>query len=88
MRKTNRKKTPEIIKKEWQESILQVSEEENANLNEQVKNAKSLNEGISLIQKYENLLKGADKKVINILGKQGKLLKRFKEEDEFLTALV
>ena len=82
MRKTNRKKTPEIIKKEWQESILQVSEEENANLNEQVKNAKSLNEGISLIQKYENLLKGADKKVINILGKQGKLLKRFKEEDE------
>ena len=83
MRKTNRKKTPEIIKKEWQESILQVSEEENANLNEQVKNAKSLNEGISLIQKYENLLKGADKKVINILGKQGKLLKRFKEEDEF-----
>ena len=69
MRKTNRKKTPEIIKKEWQESILQVSEEENANLNEQVKNAKSLNEGISLIQKYENLLKGADKKVINILGK-------------------
>ena len=83
MRKTNRKKTPEIIKKEWQESILQVSEEENANLNEQVKNAKSLNEGISLIQKYENLLKGADKKAINILGKQGKLLKRFKEEDEF-----
>ena len=32
-RKTNRKKTPEIIKKDLQESVLEVSEEENANLN-------------------------------------------------------
>ena len=60
MRKTYRKKTPEIIKKELQESILEVSEEENANLKEEGKNGKSLNEGISLIQKYENLLKGAN----------------------------
>ena len=64
-----------------QESILEVFEEENANLNGEVKNAKSLSEGISLVQKYENLLKGANKK-INIVGKQGELLKRFKEEDE------
>ena len=79
----NRKKTPEMIKKELEESILEVSEEENANLNKEVKNVKSLNEGISLVQKYENLLKGANKKFINLVGKQGKLLKRFKEEDEF-----
>ena len=77
----NRKKTPEMIKKELQESILEVSEEENANLNEEVKDVKSLNEGISLVQKYENVLKGANKKMINIVGKQGELLKRFKEED-------
>ena len=76
-----RKKTPEMIKKELQESILEVSEEENANLNEEVKDMKSLNEGISLVQKYENVLKGANKKMINIVGKQGELLKRFKEED-------
>ena len=62
MRKTNRKKTPKIIKKELQESILEVSEEENANLNEEFKNAKSLNEGISLVPKYENLVKGTNKK--------------------------
>ena len=64
-----------------QESILEVSEEENANLNEEVKDVKNLNEGISLVQKYENVLKGANKKMINIVGKQGELLKRFKEED-------
>ena len=79
----NRKKTPEMIKKELEDSILECLGEENVNLNEELKNAKSLNEGISLVQKYENLLKGANKKIINIVGKQGKLLKRFKEEDEF-----
>ena len=73
----------ELIKIELQESILEVPEEENANLNEDVKNAKSLNEGISLLQKYENFLKGANKKIMNIVGKQGELLKRFKEEDKF-----
>ena len=31
----------------------------------------------------KNLLKGASKKIINIVGKQGELLKRFKEEYEF-----
>ena len=83
MRKTNRKKTLEAIKKELHISILEGLGEENANLNEEVKNAKSLNKGISLVQKYENLLKGVTKKIINIVGKQGELFKRFKEEHEF-----
>ena len=78
IRKTNREKTPEIIKKKLQASILEVSEEENANLKEELKKAKEAKEGISLIKKYENLAK-----IINIVGKQGELFKRFKEEDEF-----
>ena len=61
-----------------QASILEVSEEENANLKEELKKAKEAKEGISLIKKYENLAK-----IINIVGKQGELFKRFKEEDEF-----
>ena len=70
-----------MIKEELQESILEVYEKENANLNDEVKNVKSLNEGTSLVKKYENLLKSANKKIIDIVGNQGKLLKRFKEED-------
>ena len=72
-----------MIKKQLQESILEVCEEENTNLNDEVKNAKSLKEGISLVKKYKNLLKGANKKIINIVRQQGELFKRFKEEDEF-----
>ena len=39
------------------------------------------------MQKYENLLKGTNKKIINIIGKQGELLKRFKEKDEFFNSV-
>ena len=35
------------------------------------------------MEKYEGLLKGANKEIINFLGKQGELLKRFRDEDEF-----
>ena len=48
-----------------------------------MKNAKDLKDGISLVKKYEDLLKGANKKIINIAGKQGELPKRFKDSDQF-----
>ena len=41
-----------MIKKELQASIIEVSEKENANLNEEVKNTKEVKEGISLVKKY------------------------------------
>ena len=78
----NKQKTPELIKKELLASILEVFNEEEGYLqiNEEVKNAKEMKDGMALVKKYEDLLKGANKKIINIFGKQGELLKRFKEE--------
>ena len=38
--------------------IKEVSQEENANLKEEIKTAKKVKEGISLVKNYENLLKG------------------------------
>ena len=32
-------------------------------------------------------MKGANKKIINIIGKQGEILKKFKEEDEFFNCV-
>ena len=46
-------------------------------------NAEEPQDGIDLGGKYEDLLKGANKKIINFLGKQGELLKRFRDEDKF-----
>ena len=48
-----------------------------------MKNAKNLKDGISLVKKYEDLLKSSNKKIINIVPKQGNLLKRFKDSNEF-----
>ena len=48
-----------------------------------MKNAKDLKDGISLVKKYEDLLKSSNKKIINIVAKQGELLKRFKNSNEF-----
>ena len=78
----NKQKTPEMIKKELLASILEVFNEEQdyLQINEEVKNAKELKDGMALVKKCEDLLKGANKKMINIVGKHGELLKRFKEE--------
>ena len=39
-------------------------------------------DGISLTKKHYQFLKGANRKIINIVGKQGELLKRFKDSEE------
>ena len=79
----NEKKTPEMLKKE----LLEVFEEEDLNMNEEIKNTKEVKDGISLVKKYEDLLKGANRKMINIVWKQGELLKRFKDYDKFFDSV-
>ena len=47
-------------------------------MNEEVKKAKEPKEAVSIIKKYEELLKGENRKTINIVGKQGELLKKLR----------
>ena len=70
-------------------SILEVFEEGEDYLliNEKVKNARKLKDGICLVKKYQNLLKGVNRKIINTVGKQGELLKRFLNSEEFFDCL-
>ena len=78
-----------MIKKELLESVIEVynKEENYLQLNEEVKNAKELKDGIALVNKYENLLKGVNKRSINTVRKQGQILKTFKEEDDFVNCV-
>ena len=79
------KKKTEKIKKELLASIPEVSNEEEdyLQMNEEVKIAKEVKDFMSLVKKYENLLKGANKRIINIVKRQGEILKKFREEDDF-----
>ena len=65
---------------------MEIADEENyLEVNEEVKDAKEPKEAISIIKKYEELLKGENRKIINIVEKQGELLKKMKESDGFFS---
>ena len=84
-RKVKKNKTLEMIKTELLTSLLEHSdgEEDYLELKKEVRNAKKPQSGKALVKKYENLWKGTNKQFINIVGKQGKILKRFTDEDKF-----
>ena len=67
-RKVENNKTHKPIKKALLASLAEHSEgeEDYLQLNEEVKNAKDC---IALVKKYEDILKGANKKIINTVGK-------------------
>ena len=77
-RKPNKKKTPEKIKEELLLSILEVSNEgkDYLQMNKEVRSARELKDGIALVNKCQNHLKGANKGIINIVGKLGEILKK------------
>ena len=71
-----KKKRPEIIKQELLSSISEVFDEEvdHLHINKEVQNVKGLKHGIFLVKKYEDFLKGGNRKIINIVGKQGEFV--------------
>lgn len=71
----------ESIKEELLASIIEIVSEDNSELNEAVWNAKQPSAAIAVINKYEALLKGENKKKINIVGKQEELLKKFMDSE-------
>ena len=68
-RKTSEKKTPELIKQKLLASLVDYSDGEGdyLELNEEIRNAKELQDAIDLVKKYEDLLKAANKKIIDIV---------------------
>ena len=62
-------------------------EEDYSELDEEVKKTKESKEATSIIKKYEELLKGENRKIVNIAEKQGDLLKKFKESEEFFSGV-
>ena len=75
-RRSKKNKTSEIIKQELLASIAELSdgEKDYMELNKELRNAKEPKDGISLVKEYEDLLKRANRKIINIVGNQGELL--------------
>ena len=71
MRNTIKKKSPEEIKQKLPASIIE-NVDDFSRVNEEIK-------------KCEEFLKGENRKIIYIVGKQRELLKKFTESDEFFS---
>ena len=76
------KKTNEIIKRGLLNS-LQENDVEEPELNETANNVNNSQEEIQLINRYEDIIKTQNKKAIKYIGKQGELLKKFKDIENF-----
>ena len=81
-RNETKKKSPQAIKQELLASIIEILDKHDSLLNEEARNVKEPKEAISIIKKYERLLKEQHREIINILGKQVEFLKTFRERDE------
>ena len=82
--KINRqKKTVQIVKEELLDSIIEREDQDDLDMGEVVKNTNVAQEAITLINRYEGTLKSKNIRIINIVGNQEFLLKRFKEEMDF-----
>ena len=70
-----KKKTQNAIKKELPGLLIEFEDEDEQELKELVKNLKESKKAITLIKRYKNILKAQNKKIINLVGKQGELLR-------------
>ena len=56
---------------------------EEQRLNETASNVNNSQEAIKIINQYKNIIKTQNKKAIAYIGKQGELLKKFKDTENF-----
>ena len=78
-----KKETNQSIKAELLNSLKENDDVEEQGFNETVNNFKNSQKAIVTIRRYDKVIKTKYKKAIGYIGKQGELLKRFKNTENF-----
>ena len=78
-----KKKTNESIKRELLDSLKENNDVEEQGLNKTVNNVNNSQEAIVIIRRYEDIIKTQNKKAVGYIAKQGQLLKKFKDTQDF-----
>ena len=78
-----KKKSNETIKRELLNSLKENDDVEEQGLNETANNVNNSQEAIAIIRRYMEIIKKKNKKAIGYTGKQGELLKKFKDTEIF-----
>ena len=79
----SKKKTNKSIKRELLNSLKENDDVEEQGLNETANNVNNSQEAITVVHRYEEIIKTQNKKTIGYTGKQGELLKKFKDIENF-----
>ena len=83
--KKTKRLTHEEIKKHLIESIVINEVVKTDDLNKQAEEIQDLEEAAKVIQKYEDIIRTKNKGVISIAYHQGKVFKKFKDKEKFIT---
>ena len=83
--KKTKKLTHDEIKKQFIESIVIDEVVETDKLNKQAEEVQDLEEAAKVIQEYENIIRTNEKGIIQIAFHQGKVFKKFKDNEKFIT---
>ena len=74
-----------MVREELLHSLTEIEDGDEPELDEAVKTMKDPKErSIALIELFEDILKTQNKRIINLVGRQVQLFKRFKEPDGFM----
>ena len=82
-----KKKSPDDVKDELLGLLINTEKKDEPRLNNTARSAKEPKETIAIIKEYKEILKGQNEEIITIVGKQGQLLKWFKESDGFFAGV-
>ena len=83
--KKTRKLTHEKIKKQFFESMVVNEVVESDELNKQAEEVQKPEDAADLIKQYEGIIRTKKKGIINIAFHQGKIFKKFKDKEKFIT---
>ena len=83
--KKTKRLSQEEIKKQLLESIIINDVVESEGLNREPEEVQDPEEAAKVIQKYENIIKRKKKGIISIAYHQGKVFKKFKDNEKFIT---
>ena len=77
----NKEKANETVKRELLNSLQENDNVEEQELNETANNANNSQEAVVMMHRYEDIIKTQNEKAIGYIGKQGELLKKFKDTE-------
>ena len=83
--KKTKQLSQEEIKKQLLESIVISKVAESEELNREAEEVQDPEEAAMVIQKYERIIKTKKKEMISITYHQGKVFKKFKDKEKFIT---